>query len=64
MGSGDGLNNYYWDITQGQLDSNVMTGQGAKRKTRGDFRDVVFITSGESKARESIKYKAELAAQE
>ena len=42
----------------------VMTGQGAKRKTRGDSRDVVFITSGDSKARESINYKAELAAQE
>ena len=32
----------------------VMTGQGAKRKTRGDSRDVVFIASRGSKARESI----------
>ena len=31
-----------------------MTGQGAKRKTRGDSRDVVFIASRGSKARESI----------
>ena len=33
---------------------DVMTGQGAKRKTRGDSRDVVFIASRGSKARESI----------
>ena len=43
---------------------SVMTGQGARRKTRGDSRNVVFISSEESKARESIKYQAELAAQE
>ena len=39
------------------MNKHVMTGQGAKRKTRGDSRDVVFISSRGSKARESISTK-------